>query len=382
MSFDRKSLEQITNDMITWVQGTSKKLTDFRVGSRVRAILEASAREVEQLYDKVYRSMKEFIESNLYTVFGFTKNPAIYATGTVTFGRTVAGTQDYLIPAGTMVQTAPTDQNDTVQFQTIEDVTLLAGATSIDTSVVCVTAGIIGNVNTGLIIDFQIKPSGIDTVTNALAFTNGLEEETSDQLKVRFQKFISSLKRGTPQAIEYGATTAQLTDSSGNVTEYVVTSKAFEDLVNKLGQIDLYVWNGSTGASQALLDQVSTTIYGYYDAMTGTPVYGYKSAGIKVNVYPATGKSVTIKLTITPDSTTTLSALQPYIQNAIDAYFGSFQLGQTLVYLELLTRIKNIAGIADLALSLSTDGGTTYVSTNITAQSTEVIIQNKPTIYG
>lgn len=165
-------------------------------------------------------------------------------------------------------------------------------------------------------------------------------------------------------------------------TEYVVTSKAFEDLVNKLGQIDLYVWNGSTGASQALLDQVSTTIYGYYDAMTGTPVYGYKSAGIKVNVYPATGKSVTIKLTITPDSTTTLSALQPYIQNAIDAYFGSFQLGQTLVYLELLTRIKNIAGIADLALSLSTDGGTTYVSTNITAQSTEVIIQNKPTIYG
>jgi uncharacterized phage protein gp47/JayE len=380
MAFDRKSMEQIVQSMTDWTKGVTTKLTDFRVGSRNRTLLEAVAKELEEYYDRVYRYIKTLVEENIYAVMGFPKRPATYSTGTVTFGRATAADSNYLIPIGTVVRTKATATSSPVSFRTTSDVLLAIGTMTIDAPVVALVAGVVGNAQVGTILDFQTNPSGVETVTNAFAYNNGQEEETADQQKNRFQKFVASLSRGTLPAIEYGATTAILYASDGvTIVERVVDAKAFEDLVNSLGIINVYVWNGTNTASSALLTEASKMIYGYYDA-NGKPVYGYKAAGIKVNVYSASAKPVTIKLAITPNDGVLLTDIQPYVEQEIGDFFAALKQGQTLLQTPLETRISLIQGVLDVKVTLSTDG-INFSDSNIAAGTTEIITPQTPYQY-
>lgn len=380
--FERKSMEQILQDMVDWTRGASKKLTDFRVGSKVRTIYEATAVQIEELYDKVYTAIKTLIAENVYTVMGFPKRQAVFSTATVTFGRASAAGANYLISAGTIIATKATATQAPVRFRTTADAVLAIGETSVDVSAICLTAGKIGNTDAGTLTDFVTKPVGIETVTNSQAVTNGLDVETADEQKVRFQKYVKSLQRGTIPAIEYGALIAVVTDGTGAVTERVVSSKAFEDTVNSLGEVSCYIWNGVGAASSTLITNATQSINGYYDPVTGAPVIGYKAAGTLVTVYSATAKSVTIKLTVTPNASTTLTALQPSILNEVLDYFASLELGQTLIYSTLFSKIKDIDGVDDLIMQLSTNGGSTYTqNTNVTAAATEICKPVTPIIY-
>jgi hypothetical protein len=94
MAFERKSMESIVDKMVSWAQGVSTQLTDFRVGSKVRTLMEAVAVVVEELYDKIFRALKELIERNIYAVIGFDKIPAVYTTGMATFGRSTPADQN------------------------------------------------------------------------------------------------------------------------------------------------------------------------------------------------------------------------------------------------------------------------------------------------
>jgi uncharacterized phage protein gp47/JayE len=380
MAFERKSMEQVVQQMIDWTRGVSTKVTDFRVGSRVRTLYEAVGLVVEEQYDRMYRAVKTLIEENVYTVMGFPKRQAIYSTGTITFFRSSAADSNYLIPLGTVIKTKATATQAPVSFRTTADVLMSVGTMSIDAPVICQVPGTVGNVEAGTIIDFVTKPSGVETASNGLAISNGKEEETADEQKNRFKKFIASLSRGTLPAIEYGATTAILLTSEGLTQEYVADAKAFEDLVNKLGQVDCYVWNGTGVASAELLAEVQKVVYGYYDA-SGKPVYGYKPAGIIVNLYSAAAKSVTIRLAITPDNGVLLAELTPYVEREVADFFASLKLGQTLVQTALETRIKLIDGVYDVKVELSTDGGTTYGYDNLAAGSTEILVPDSPFIY-
>jgi uncharacterized phage protein gp47/JayE len=383
--FERKSMEEIVQRMTDWTRGATTKLTDFRVGSRVRTMYEATAIIVEELYDKVYRAHKVLIEENVYTVLGFPKRPATYALGTVTFGRLTPSDSNYLIAAGTVVRTKATQTSAPIDFRTTADVLLAIGQTSITAPVVATSAGASGNVDTGTIVDFVTKPSGIETVTNGSAVQGGLEQETRDEQKVRFVKYLKSLMRGTLAAIEYGALTAELKDGSGTVTERVTTSRAFEFLPARKGEVDVYIWNGVGAASTALKDRALEIITGYYDPLTGEPVYGYKPAGILVTIYSATSKAVTIKLALTSEAgySTTGTAgtidLRPFVQREVDDFFYGLGLGQTLVQTALESRIKQIAGVYDVKLTMSTGGA--FTDTNITAGITEILKAATPIQY-
>ena len=103
MNFDRKSMEQIVDKMVVWTQGVTTGLTDFRIGSKIRTIYEAVAIVVEEMYDKTFRSLRQIVEENIYTILGFDKIPATYATGEITFSRTTIADTNYYIPAGTSV---------------------------------------------------------------------------------------------------------------------------------------------------------------------------------------------------------------------------------------------------------------------------------------
>lgn len=382
MMFERKSMEELLQRMIDWTRGSTTKVTDFRVGSRIRTLYESVALITEELYDKVFRSTRILIEENIYTVLGFPKRPATYATGTVTFGRETPADSNYLITLGTVVRTMATQNSAPIEFRTTADVLLPLGQLTIDAPVICQVAGLAGNVEANSIVEFVTKPSGIETVTNVGTVSNGVGEETRDEQKLRFQLFMKSLSRGTLPAIEYGAVTSELRDSEGLLLERVTTARAFEYLPARKGEVDVYIWNGAGAASVPLKDQVKKVIEGYYDAVTGEPIYGYKAAGIIVTVYSATAVTIWLKVAITPEVGIDPETLKPSIEREIDEYFGALILGQALIQTALETRLKLISGMYDVKLSLSTNSGSSYNENNVTPSGgTEILVARKPIIY-
>jgi uncharacterized phage protein gp47/JayE len=375
-------MEVLVTTMITWIRGTTTKLTDFRVGSRIRTVLEAIAKVIEEQTDKLYRAIKELIESNIYAVLGFDKIPATYATGSVSLSRATAADKNYTIPAGTTILSKATQYAAPLKFSTTADAVLIIGTTSVDVPAICNTAGTVGNVAANSITTFLQRPTGIDNVTNAAKFDTGVDEETSEAQKARFQEFIGAQSRGVLQSISLGAKYAVITDpTTGRITEKVTQAKATEDLVNKLGQVDLYVWNGVDGASEALMTAIDLKLTGYYDA-NGNPVYGYKPAGILVNKHIAGVHYVVLKLVLTLESWASLDdAMKAVIEAEINAYFSKLKLTQTLVQSTLQSNVGKISGISDIKLYISVDNGVTFTMDNVTVGDTELVVLKLPIIY-
>lgn len=377
--FERQSMEQLVNKMIRWTRGVTTRLTDFRVGSKIRTMYEATALVIEELYDKVYRSMKSIIEDNIYSIIGFTKEPATYASGTVTMSRVTPAEENYIVPAGTAVLSRANQYKAPLQYRTTADALLAVGTTSVLIPVVCTTAGKDGNVGAGEVTDFLIQPVGIESVTNVSAIMGGVPEETKEDQKSRFQGFIEANARGVLQSIEYGATLASIENTDGVVTERVQQAVAVEDLPARKGEVDVYIWNGVGDASVALKSLVNKHLLGYYDG-DGNPVYGYKPAGTQVNVYTAPITRITLKAIITPEGVT-VEDLKPLVEQTVDSYFGSKKLGQLFIQTALESDIKRIEGVKDVKLYVSTDSGTTYATDNVAVTTPGIIVPNKPIVY-
>ena len=69
--------------------------------------------------------------------------------------------------------------------------------------VAALVAGTAANVQPGTITLLGSAVSGIDTVTNALAFTNGIDPETDAAFRARFVAFINTRSLATPAAVGY-----------------------------------------------------------------------------------------------------------------------------------------------------------------------------------
>lgn len=380
MSFERKSMEYLVNRMIVWVQGVTTRLSDFRVGSKNRALLEALALVVEEMYDKLFRSIRKLIEDNIYAIFGFDKVPAIYATGLVTFSRSTPADQNYTILAGVTLASQASQYSSPVKFYTTADSILAIGTLSVDVPVICAQSGTIGNIESGTLTTFIQKPLGIEAVTNTLGYGIGAVEETNAEQKLRFQEFFEAQARGVLQSIEYGAKLAKILDpATGEPTEVVVQALAVEDLPDHKGEVYLYVWDGVGELSAELTTAVQTILAGYYDS-NGNPVYGYKPAGILVTIRTAPMKLVALKVLATPEGTT-LDLLKPAIEAEIALYFSSLKLGQEFVQSALQSNIKEIDGVYDVKLYLSIDDSATFTMDNVAIDDTEIAFMQGPVVY-
>jgi uncharacterized phage protein gp47/JayE len=94
---------------------------------------------------------------------GVRRREAKKATGVVTFSRSSDASQDYVVPAGTIVETL---EEEAVQFETVSDVTLSSGTQEVDVTVEALDGGADGNVGPNAIQSIPSKPTGVETVTN------------------------------------------------------------------------------------------------------------------------------------------------------------------------------------------------------------------------
>ena len=199
--FKVRSMDEIVSAMISWIAGVSGEVTDFSVGSRMRTIVEAIAQEQEELYLEIFAAITAAIPELLFDGFQFPARSARRTTGVVTFSRAAAAGEDYAIPAETIVATLASETDESLQFETVEEVTIATGETEIEATVRALVAGAEHNVVAAAISRVEATIDGVEAVTNAAGFTTGSDAESADARAERFLTYIGNLARGTSASI-------------------------------------------------------------------------------------------------------------------------------------------------------------------------------------
>jgi hypothetical protein len=368
MSVNTQSFTQILTGFATTVQGAASTLVNFVIGSVLRAIGEGTAWVALWLQGLILSAiaLTRAATSNgadldtWFAQYGFTRLAPTAASGQVTFSRFTT-TQQAVVPVGSIVQTGDGSQ----QYQVVVDTTnaaysatlggfvIAAGSASVTCSVVSITAGSnslslpdsSGNVSAGAISALYQSIPFVDTVTNALAFVNGVNAETDAAARIRFVGYLASLARATKAAIG-----AAITALGANFT-YSITENQTKAGVTQMGYFFVVVDDGTGAPGSTVL----SAVYNAVDAVRPfTSTFG---------VFAPTVVNATVVMTLKTTSTgvdhaTTCSL----VQTALLSYINTLPLGATLPYFKLGQIAIDASSDVLSVLTLTVNGATVDLS--------------------
>jgi len=264
------------------------------------------------------------------------RREATKAIGTVTFNRSGADGTSQSFPIGTTVATARDSQGNDIQFVTTQEASWAASTNG--TRVVAteaVVAGVAGNLSGANLVTRIISsppPGGTYTITASSQPAGGSEEETDDELRDRVRLYPSTLRRGTPNALEYGAKSVQ--------SIAVAKASAVQD---STGLVTVFV-SDSSGNSSGTTKVVSpnTVDDGTMTAKVAVELYNWACAGALVNVTGGSVQTVNITVTIAVKLGIDVAQLITDIQNSISARVNRLNIGETLYLSDIMTAVKAV----------------------------------------
>ena len=206
---DEVYLSNIVEQMIDYYEQKLEvgetRITDFNEGSEIRNLLEAYAVGIYALLEEQNEVSKlSFIQTSFgesldkIGTLPFINLPRIEgneAEGMVTFTLAETLTEDYVIPAETILMASDTG----VEYATTSDCIIFANETTSDVLVECLIEGIDGNAEIGAID--TINDVGVDTdlvtVSNAEAIINGTDYEDDEAYRQRLLENVREEGFGT-----------------------------------------------------------------------------------------------------------------------------------------------------------------------------------------
>jgi uncharacterized phage protein gp47/JayE len=353
MAFQIKDFRSISASMVNWMKATQQKLTDFNQGSVARTLVEAPAAEIDELYQQMFIGLKEAIPVSVYNSFGFDAITELPATGLIRVSVTAAAVP-ITIPAGTTFSLPFGD----VTYTSNNDVTIAPGGTYADVLVTCSVTGAAGNLLPGQSFTAEPTIGGFQSAQNLAAFISGVDTETAEARKNRFNAFIAALPRGTVAALTYGLSLVNLTDASGSQIERVASSSIVEpwvtDDTQPIALVHCYIHNGVGGTSGDLVNRAIEVIHGYYDA-NGVAVPGWKAAGVKVEIYAATEVLVPVAGVLTAIAGYDKATLISQAEQVVYSYILTLPIGAAAIKSELIALVMEIDGVFNITFSDPSD---------------------------
>jgi len=329
-----KSFDQIVADMVAWIVANSPSITDMTPGSVIRSFCEGAALSMEEVYVAAYLGFRRYLNNIQETVFDFARKAGTKASVNVVFSRAVAGAA-VSIPAGFRVKTA-----SGLRFILDSATSIALGATSSPSvPVTAEEAGTAYNVGAGTIIILEDTVSGVDSVTNALAATGGVDSESDIAYKNRFQSYVEGLGKTNVAGLRAGALSVE-----------GITSASVVELFPPVAgvNVDLYVDDGtSSGVSATLLAEVQSVIDG--DGTSENP--GYRAAGINVQVKQPGIVTQNVVAVLSVLSGVDTDQLSNDVVNALTAYVNTLGVGSDIVYNEMIASIMGVFGVIDVDLT-------------------------------
>lgn len=371
MALQTQDFTTLVRNQVAAIQAASEALLDFTEGSVLLAVVESNSGAValflqalaDQLLALTRASTSEDSDLDTWMAdFGFTRLPAVAATGNVTFSR-FTPTEQAIIPANSteiaQVQTADGTQTYSVVIDTtnpnynsaLGGYVILAGTSSIDVPIEADVAGAGGNAAIDAINTIISPIPNVDTVTNSAAFTNGIDKESDDAFRARFIAYLLSLVRGTVAAINYAITSTQQ-----GVKNSLVENQQYNGALD-YGYFYGVVDDGTGNPSSDLITRISNN------------VELYRACGIRYGIFGPVVVTANVAMTITVASGYTAATVKTTVQSALQTYINSLPIGGTLYY----TRLMQVAydaspGVLDV-VSVTLNSG----SSDITATEQQIV---------
>lgn len=346
---------------------------DTREGGHWQTATMPGVREIARLYDLAGTEvpMCAFVLwawgtylDDLAAVYDVERNPAVAATGFVTF----TGPAGSIITVGDTVATVPISADDTVpEFGVTTQVTipnLGSGLGAVDAPVTATVPGLAGDVAAGAIVAPSTPlPAGV-TVSNAAATLGGADPESDDALRIRVLAAIEGHGPGT--AADYVTWASAFSAAIGNVKVVPAYAGANTVLVTIADVNDQPLPSGTVTGLQDNLDPVSgkgqgvAPIGAQVTVETNTILDLVVAATVTYQTgYSATGAGSTV-------------ALAPQISAAITAYLNTILPGDAIVLSHIAGIIATTPGVHDVT-GVELNSGTTNITLTLTPPQSPVL---------
>ncbi len=348
------NFSQIVSNVATAMQASATAVLNFKPGSVFLAISQATAGVVLwlqaiilQLLTLTRAATSSGADLDSWMAdFGLIRLPAVNATGQVTFSR-FTPTQQAVIPINAAVQTSDGTQKFFVTIDatnaaynaTLGGYVLAANISSVSVPVQAVNAGSQSNVLAASVAVLTTGIPGVDTVTNAAAFTNGIDAESDPALRSRFQLYLASLSKATKVAIGYAIETVQ------QGLSYTITENADYNGVADMGMFTVIVDDGTGYPSGTLLTNVSIAV----DAV--------RPLTSRFSVHAPTVEIANVAMSLTSASGYTHGNVVAAAAVALTNFINSLTLGASLPYTQLASIAYGVPGVTN-ASSILLNGGT------------------------
>jgi uncharacterized phage protein gp47/JayE len=345
------------NTIQTGLQSIGKKITDFTSSSIIGNILAAIASVADELNTAIstarqQASLKTATGEDLDNKaadFGITRKQATYAKWTFVATKQTNATQQYTIPAGSLITTQPAPGQDPITFTVDTTTPFTIGVNQVNIPVTCQQAGSIGNITPGVQLLWGSAVPGIDGVqfVDASTGTKGIDTETDDQLRARALASFAGLSIGTASWYQSQALTVPGVASASVVNGY--TS------VNGVG---VYITGpNNTLPTQSILAQVQSVLDNSRPQIDKP--FALSPNPLTINV----GISITLLSGYDP------TAESNNVKTAISNYINGLGLGAQstngkIYPSQMITAALSQLGVAD-AGSVTLNGGTSPISVDL-----------------
>lgn len=321
---------QIYDQMEQFLVGSGVGLTNFNVGSRIRALAEAMAIVSGQTHYDFRQGLIEAIPVSLYDSLGFTRNSGLQSSGQIKIGLTEAPLVNTSVPIGITINVNGNE------YITTTAGTILAGQNeSGNITLQAVASGVvfdlsIGDVDTRDGRGFFSGNNDFDYAYNVSAISGGTDQESDDDRRSRFITYVNGLTKTTNFGIQ-----------AGLLDVPTVRSVYIRELFPSPGWITIYVDDGSGTIPPALLTEVTKVVYGVPGDTANFP--GYKASGIRVSVEAPVLREFEVEMKIYIDIGTlvTPAEIVAVAETAISTYLDSLRLGEDVFITELITAVQN-----------------------------------------
>ena len=299
---------------------------------------------------------------------GITRNPATAAAYSVT----VQGTAGYVIPVGFLVGTEAE-----LTYYTTEEATIGADG-SCTVTVECTEAGTLGNVNASAINKVVNPDASVSAVTGVECLSVGTDEESDTALRKRLKTALTGSGGNNENALR----AALLRIPSVQYAAVIVNETNGTDSEGRPAHsFECYVQGGDDYHQEIA------------EAIFSMRPIGIQAVGdITVTVLDACGNEKTIGFSKTPTTSVLVKAVlktdtnfpsdgAALVQANIAAYINGLGVGNSLVLSAIYGHIYSIAGVLEVSsLELSTDGGSSYSTANVTVPKYGVIVCSDVTV--
>ncbi|KLU64009.1 baseplate J-like protein [Desulfosporosinus acididurans] len=351
-----------SSTILTRMQGNVSSDVDKSEGSLVYDALSPVSVEIANQESNLDAVAAKFDMSNLsgdelatriYQRTGQPRNPATYATSTVTI------TGNGTVNVGDLVQTP-----GGIQFKSLVQQTI-SGSASIN--VQAVIAGSSGMVPANQITQFPVAIPGLVSVTNPNPTVDGFDAETDASLLQRYYDYIQNPSTGA------------------NTAYFSNTMKGYAGV----GDVKVYpTWNGNNTIKLVIID--ANKLPPSADLVTGAQSFmdpgvqglgeGAAPFGAFTTVEGAAANTITVSFTAVKDTDYTDVQRLANVQESITAYLKSIAFVASAVsYAKIGGAILDSAGILDYS-NLTVNGGTANISLSYTASLTETPVLGAVTI--